>query len=163
MNPSTPSLPRLPYGLSYAAPIEQKLDWQIIIELLPVRDELTEFYTPRDLEPLFGIRATSISRHCQQLWPERRSHWRLSFAEICALVRKIWFHGRPRRTRAELEQMLREKWGRDLEAAQQISRHDNLHEAAMIAGESSRTNAFDTPQKTSNAISREFRRSFSKA
>ncbi len=107
----TSNIPHLPYGLDCKTDLQSKQPYQLIIELLPLRDPETEWFTLRDIAPLFKITERQLRRYCEELWPHRKGeHKRLNFTDACSLIRRAWFAGRSPQTVEELRAMWTEKF-----------------------------------------------------
>lgn len=102
-----PTVAMLPFGFDEAAPLATRPLWQLVVELLPVKDPETEFYSLRDIAPLLGrVTPAQLSSHAQDLWPRWEGHYRLNYAQAVSLIRRYCQVGRLLHPRPDLEQMV---------------------------------------------------------
>lgn len=83
--------------------------WQLIAELLPLKDAETEWYSVREIAPLLGLKPRSLMKHCRDLWPDWEGQYRLDHSQAISLIRRVCYAGRKLPSRASIERKLNAK------------------------------------------------------
>lgn len=91
------------------APEKPKLDvplWELWAALLPDRDALAEWHTPREIAALVGLRPRVVLKHLRDLFPAHEGQWRLMRLQVEALLKRIATVGKKLPSRASVEAQL---------------------------------------------------------
>jgi hypothetical protein len=77
--------------------------WRLLAALLPQKVTKSEWYTPREISRVCGLRPRSIMHHCRALFPNWEGQYRLSREQAEMVLQRVCSSGRKLPSRESIE------------------------------------------------------------